>query len=186
VRRGILVALVLASVAPACSAGHYSQVACRGVHRQSIFVLEAQAIPSATLIPCIQPTPAGWAYAGSEVRTGFARFWFDSDRAGVHAVEVTMTPSCDVSGMAAMPAGSSGVRRYVEPSAWHPDLTVRRYLFDGGCVTTRFAFTRRSAPALLREASRFLAFTPRSVYVQGVRDDEGLTLCGAGAPPCLS
>src|SRR5205823_11145651 len=108
VKRGILAVALASSLAgPACSAGHYSQVACRGVHRQSVFILEAQAIPSATLIPCIEPTPAGWAYAGSEVRTGFVRFWFDSDRAGVHAMEVTMTPSCDVAGMARAASGAS-------------------------------------------------------------------------------
>ena len=51
----------------------------------------------------------------------------------------------------------------MEPHAWHPDATVRRYVFPGGCVTTTFAFTRTSAPALMHEADRFLAFTPRSV-----------------------
>jgi hypothetical protein len=57
-------------------------------------------------------------------------------------------------------------------------------VFPGGCVTERLAFTRQSAPALFDQADQFLGFTPRMVYVQGVRDDEGLTLCGAEAPPC--
>ena len=48
----------------------------------------------------------------------------------------------------------------------------------------RFAFTRQTAPTLFDQADQFLGFTPRSVYVHGVREGEGLTLCGAEAPPC--
>jgi len=51
-------------------------------------------------------------------------------------------------------------------------------------VTERLSFTRQSAPALYDQADQFLGFTPRTVYVDGVRGDEGLTLCGAEAPPC--
>jgi hypothetical protein len=50
-------------------------------------------------------------------------------------------------------------------------------------VTYRLTFTQRSVPALFRETDRFLGFTPRSIYVNGVREDEGLTLSGAGAHP---
>jgi hypothetical protein len=54
----------------------------------------------------------------------------------------------------------------------------------GGGVTYRLSFTRAAAPALFDQADQFLGFTPRSVSVDGVRQDEGLTLCGAQAPPC--
>jgi len=61
---------------------------------------------------------------------------------------------------------------------------LRYYLFTGGCVTYRLAFSRQSAPALFDQADQFLGFTTRSRYVNGVRNKQGLTLCGAGAPPC--
>jgi hypothetical protein len=51
-------------------------------------------------------------------------------------------------------------------------------------VTYRLAFSRQSAPALFDQADQFLGFTARSRYVNGVRIKQGLTLCGAGAPPC--
>jgi hypothetical protein len=51
-------------------------------------------------------------------------------------------------------------------------------------VTYRLAFTRQTAPALFDQANQMLAFTPRSVYVTGVRRDDRLPLCGAEAPPC--
>ena len=90
----IAVAVVAGTmVVSGCAASHYQQVSCSGRSRQSIFLLEAQAVPSATLIPCILPLPGGWSYGGSEVRSGLARFWLDSDRAGARAAEVRLTRS---------------------------------------------------------------------------------------------
>jgi hypothetical protein len=156
------------------------------VHRQSIFVLATQAVPSATLIPCIEPMPAGWSYAGSDVRSGSVRFWVDSDRVGARAIEVMMTSVCDVTGaiQLALPNAPSGIRLYEEPTSSNPSATIRHYVFPGGCVTSTFSFRRSDAPSIFDEADRMLGFTPRSIYVNGIRNDEGLTLCGAGAPPC--
>jgi hypothetical protein len=158
--------------------------ACKSSER-SIFLLEAQAVPSSTFIPCFLPLPAGWSYGGSEVRSGLVQLWLDSDRAGTHAAEVTLTRTCDVSRAQAtrLANGPAGMRRYDEPTQ-HPPSSTTYFVFRGGCVTYRFAFTKQSSPALFREADRALGFTPRSVYVNGVRDDAGLTLCGAEAPPC--
>src|SRR4029079_879820 len=65
----------------------------------SFAVLQAQAVPSATLLPCIGTLSTGWTYAGSDVVNGDSTFWLDSDRAGIHAVEVSLTPSCSTAGM---------------------------------------------------------------------------------------
>jgi hypothetical protein len=173
-------------VVSGCAASHYQQVSCSGRSRQSIFLLEAQAVPSATLIPCVLPLPGGWSYGGSQVRSGLARFWLDSDRAGTHAAEVRLTQACDVAGATefALRSPPDGLRGYEEPSARQLAASVRYFVFTGGCVTERLAFTRQSAPTLFDQADQFLGFTPRTVYVQGVHDDEGLTLCGAQARPC--
>jgi hypothetical protein len=119
------------------------------------------------------------------------RFWLNSDRAGDHAAELTLSPTCEVSGTTQLPPSTGaaslqryGLRRYEEPTAPHPHATVRYYVFTGGCVTYRLAFTRQAAPALFDQADQLLGFTPRSVFVNGVREDERLTLCGAEAPPC--
>jgi hypothetical protein len=111
----IAVAVVASGmVVSGCAASHYQQVACSGRSRQSIFLLEAQAVPSATLIPCILPLPGGWSYGGSQVRSGLARFWLDSDRAGSHAAELRLTKACDLAGatefaLRSPPAGLQGV-----------------------------------------------------------------------------
>jgi hypothetical protein len=54
-------------------------------------------------------------------------------------------------------------------------------------VTYRLSFTRQTAPELAGHAGRFLGFTPRwiymNIYMNAIRSDQGLTLCGAEAPP---
>ena len=76
------------------------------------------------------------------------------------------------------------MRRYQVPAARQPHATVRYYLFTGGCVTYRLSFTRQTAPTLADQAAQFLGFTPRRIYLNAIRRDQGLTLCGAEAPPC--
>jgi hypothetical protein len=182
----VAVAVVAAAVVVSgCAAHHYQQASCRHTHN-SIPLLEAQAVPSATLVPCILPLPGGWSYGGAQVRSGLARFWLNSDRAGADAAEVRLTRTCDLAGATPLPPARGGapVRRYQAPAARQPLATVRCYLFTGGCVAYRFTFTRQTAPMLFDQADHFLGFTPRSVYVNGIRGMEGLTLCGAQAPPC--
>jgi hypothetical protein len=178
-------AVFVAVVVGGCAARHYAQAAC-DQSRQSIFLLEAQAVPSATYVPCILPLPAGWGYSGSELRSGLVRFWLDSDRGGRHAVEVTLTRACDLSAArkVRLSRAPAGLSRYDEPVSLHPGSSVSYFRFAGGCVTYRLSFTRGGEPAIFHEADRFLGFTPRSLYVRSLRQDLGVTLCGAGAPPC--
>jgi hypothetical protein len=184
--RGCIAIAVAALLLPGCAASRYQQASCTGTSYQSIFLLEAQAVPSATFVPCLAPLPSGWRYGGSVVRSGSARFWIDSDRVGSHAAEVTLTRTCDVSGaiQISLPTGQPGLQRYDRASVERPKGSISYFVFEGGCVTYRFSFTREAQPAIYDEADRTLGFTPRSVYVNGVRKDAGLTLCGAEAPPC--
>jgi hypothetical protein len=177
--------IVAVIVLPGCAAHQFRQVSCQQ-SRQSIFVLEAQAVPSATLIPCMGRLPLGWSYGGSDVGSGLVSFWFDSDRAGPHAIEVTMTRTCDTAGASEvyLKAPPPGLHRYEAPAERHPSGTVNYFVFPGGCVTYRFGFTRRSWPDLYADADRALGFTPRLLYVNSLHEDSGLTLCGAKAPPC--
>jgi hypothetical protein len=188
-RRLAVAAAVVAGtmVVSGCDTSQYQLVSCTSRSRQTILVLEAQAVPSATLMPCANPLPGGWSVGGFEVRSGLARFWLDSDRAGARAAEARLTSSCDVAGATQLPPTSRGgppVQRYEAPAAQQPPATVRYYLFTGGCVTYRLAFSRQSSPALFDQADQFLGFTTRARYVNDVRNKQGLTLCGAGAPPC--
>lgn len=149
-----------------------------------VMVLMAQAVPSAALVPCVASLPAGWDLGGVHVERNRATFWLDSDLAGGHAVEATLTPSgaCDLDGAVPVPSDEIGTDRYEQPERLPPDLrSTRYYIFPGGCVTYRFSFAESATPSLMFSADQALAFEPRSTLIEHVRDRTGLELCGAGA-----
>jgi hypothetical protein len=175
--------LAVALLLPGCSARHYQPLSCR--KGGSALLLEAQAVPSATFVPCIQPLPVGWTFGGSDIRSGSVRFWLDSDRRGPRAAEGTLTRTCDVSAAIAVPVASDaiGLHRY-EATPGRDGAATIYFRFTGGCLTYRVGFARASSPGLFDQADRALAFTPRADYVKSTRREAGLVVCGADAPPC--
>lgn len=168
-----------------CESRQLQQVTCEP--GDASLILVAQAVPTATLLPCIAEFPVGWIFGGSEIRSGSVRFWLDSDRAGLQALEVRLTRQCDVSNAVEVTPGAdeAGTRRFEEPISLPPRFVANRYyVFDGGCVTYRFAFNVNAAPTLSFDVDEALAFRPRDELVEWVREQDGLELCGAGASPC--
>ena len=148
----------------------------------SLVVLMAQSVPSATQVPCVATLPAGWELGGSHVERTEATFWLDSDIGGDHAVEVTLRPpdECGLDGTTQVPSDEVGTERYERPEQVRPQLRATRYyVFPGGCATYEFAFDEPD-PSLMFVAEQALAFQPRSTLVDHVRDQTGLDLCGAG------
>jgi tRNA A-37 threonylcarbamoyl transferase component Bud32/membrane-associated phospholipid phosphatase len=144
-------------------------------------VLMAQAVPDAAELPCIASLPSGWSFALAEIERGRARFWLDSDRAGRHAVTVTLTSDCDVSGAQEVPSDEVGTQRFENPGSLFPRLSdVRFYRFPGGCATYRLSFAPGVPTDLVFDVDTALSFTHRSAVVRAVEQSEGLKLCGAG------
>jgi hypothetical protein len=186
---GWVVALLLvAGLLAGCTiaTGASSEVDCP-VEESELLLLAAQAVPSATLLPCIEALPAGWSFGGSDVRSGDARFWLDSDRAGFHAIEVSLTRSCRTLGAVDVTSQTQevGVQDLILEYELDPFTADRYLVFPGGCVTYRYRFAAGAEPALALEADQALTFGLRSTLVALVEDEFGLTLCGAGAPPCV-
>ena len=153
----------------------------------AVMILMAQAVPTATAVPCVAALPAGWEVGGVRVRRGDGRFWLDSDQAGDHAVEVTLRPpdECTVEGATEVPSDEVGMRRFERPEQLPPGLrAVRTYLSDGACVTYRFEFDGDANASAMVALDAALAFQPRAELVREVERRSGLVLCGAGAPPC--
>jgi tRNA A-37 threonylcarbamoyl transferase component Bud32 len=124
--------------------------------------LMAQAVPTATELPCVESLQLGWGSMTTEVVRG--RATFDVSLAGgPTAVVVTLTETC--------PTGPS-------------DPTVEVTPIDGGCVTYQAPGDVAPGEVPSFDPGGGLAFTQRSELVAAVQRDIGLTLCGAGAPPC--
>jgi hypothetical protein len=186
VRRASLAATLMLPFA-ACTSGDSGQAPlCTNVD-DSVFVLLAQSVPSATQLPCVSDFPAGWSFGGSDISSGLGRFWLDSDRGGIHAVEVSLRPSCDTTdAIEERPApDEADAQVFVRPDSLNPSFTGVRFLrFEGGCIDYTFRFASGASSTLAIEAVEALSLLPRATVVAEVQDVAGLTVCGAGAPPC--
>lgn len=182
-----LVVLLGAALAPACASSQSALPACNRTDG-GIFVLAAQAVPSATKLPCINGLAAGWMFGGSLIRSGLARFWLDSDVAGIHAVEVDLTARCDTSGAFEVPASADEVGTHVfqAPVSLPPHFGGARYIvFPGGCLSSTYRFARGAPATLALEADAAVSLLARELIVSRVADELDESLCGADAPPCL-
>jgi hypothetical protein len=154
---------------PSCDTGHS-------------MILSAQAVPSAAILPCVAALPSGWSIRRADISSGRSRMWLDSDRAGMHAVTVTLTATCDTSRAQQIPSDQPGMRRFEHVASLVPQFTsLRFYTFPGGCITYRFSFTPGASPVLAGAADSALSFQPRSALVEFIQRTEGLALCGRGA-----
>jgi membrane-associated phospholipid phosphatase/tRNA A-37 threonylcarbamoyl transferase component Bud32 len=155
---------------PSCGVGH-------------AMILSAQAVPTAAILPCIAALPSGWTAGGADIASGHASFWLNSDQAGPRAATITLAATCDTSGARQIRSDQPGTRRFERPLSLVPQFSdMRYYSFPGGCVTYRFSFAPGISPVLAGAVDTAVAFVPRSRLVGYVRHQEGLALCGRGAP----
>jgi hypothetical protein len=145
-------------------------------------ILSAQAVPTATKLPCIAALPSGWSFADAQMHSGEAILWLHSDRAGDRAVEVRLTGSCSLTGAVQVPSEEVGARRFERPRSLDPGLSGDRlYVFDGGCVRYRYELDPGTPSTLLFDVDEALGFESRDGLVAYVEEHDGQTLCGAGA-----
>jgi hypothetical protein len=180
VRRLLLAAvacLVLAGCGEPVTGGFLNprQPVCRYQGRQAttLVVLMAQAVPTASQLPCIELLPAGWSVSDIFVRNGRARFALDSDRVGSHAVEVVLERFCTLGKVTRVPSDQPGTRRYQEVISIEPGRRYQGavyYLFRGGCVTYRLDLRSDEQARPLTEVSLALGFVPRDAVRQTVSD----------------
>jgi hypothetical protein len=145
---------------PACGTGRTMQ-------------LMAQAVPSATRLPCVRSLPVGWTIESARVSRGGATFTLNyevgfgqppapGELSLLQPVSVSLTANCP-------PAVEN----------------TRALPVDGGCVAYRTSIPEGGESAIPSfDAGGGLSFVERADLVTLVEQEEGLTLCGAGAPPC--
>ena len=137
--------------------------------------LMAQAVPSASLVPCVQILPAGWEVADVRVEAGRSRITFDTDRAGDGAVVVGLAASCDLVGAREVTSEQlPKARRYVRIQRTPAGFSaIRSYVFPGGCITGQLAAPAANQDELLSEASLAIGFTTREELRQALSQRSG-------------
>jgi hypothetical protein len=152
--------------------------ACRYQGRQgtALVILMAQAVPTASQLPCVELLPAGWSVSDVFVRNGRVRFSLDSDRVGMHAVQVVLERFCSFGRVTRVPSDHQGTRRYQEVISIDPGRRYQGavyYVFPGGCVTYRLDFRSDEQARPLGEVTLALGFVTRDALRQTVSDFTG-------------
>jgi membrane-associated phospholipid phosphatase/tRNA A-37 threonylcarbamoyl transferase component Bud32 len=132
--------------------------------------LQAQAVPSASLVPCVELQP-GWRMLGANARNGWSGFTLDHDQAGNRALVVRLTPACDPAGATQMPSQRPGVRHYEQTERTADGFAATWYdQFPGGGVTYRLRSTTDIDGTFATQAPLVLGFTTRQALQQALEE----------------
>jgi tRNA A-37 threonylcarbamoyl transferase component Bud32/membrane-associated phospholipid phosphatase len=136
--------------------------------------LGAQAVPSASLVPCVRLVPADWTLADVRAQDGRARIVFDHDRLGKAVVVVELAASCDLAGAVEGTSEQPGARRYLRTEHPSPQFSATRfYVFQGGCVVERFRPGVAKRVEFASAASLALGFATRQELRQALNQRSG-------------
>ncbi len=140
--------------------------------------LEAQSVPSASLVPCVKSVPPGWRFAGANVRDGWSKYTLN-DVVTAQGLVVRLTATCDIAGATETPSDQPGARRYerADPGRSGP-ATTWYTTFEGGCLTAQFRSASDVDAALATQASSGIGFVTRAALQQALdeRSDGRLQL----------
>jgi hypothetical protein len=149
----------------------------RGTVRVPLLVLMAQAVPTASQLPCVDldNLTAQWSVSDVFVRNGRARFALDSyGDVDHHAVVVVLERTCRFGKVTRVPSDHPGIQRYQEITEIRSGREFRGaiyYLFRGGCVTYRLDFRGGEQARPLGDVVLALGFVGRDAVAAAVRDD---------------
>jgi tRNA A-37 threonylcarbamoyl transferase component Bud32 len=141
--------------------------------------LQAQAVPSASLVPCVRYLPVGWSVAEVAVNNGRSVLTLNHDRAGAAALVVRLTTGCDPGGAVEGPSPTEGMRHFQRIQSPTGQFTATWYdQFPGGCVTSRLHLTSDPNGEFAGQAPQVLGFTSRAALQEALsqRSDGRLEL----------
>jgi tRNA A-37 threonylcarbamoyl transferase component Bud32 len=131
---------------------------CEGIEGQSS-VLQVQAVPTAELLPCVNPMPDGWSLVGFRVIDGQSNLYLSYDRTPQSPVTVHLSAACDPGDATRVPTDELLTERYERIASLDNRYRgTRYYIFEGGCVTYDFDFHGEGRTALAEQAALILGF----------------------------
>jgi tRNA A-37 threonylcarbamoyl transferase component Bud32/membrane-associated phospholipid phosphatase len=141
--------------------------------------LQAQSVPSASLVPCVRSLPTGWTVRSVTVNDGRSVLTLDNDRAGTGAMVVRLSAGCDIGGAIQVSSDQPGGRRYTRIESLAPQFSATRLdVFAGGCISMHLTAPAAHRAELATEAPQLLGFTTRQALQQALeqRSDGRLQL----------
>ncbi len=131
----------------------------------------AQSVPTAELIPCFEPMPAGWDVSSVTIDQDGTVVRFDSDRAGDSAAIFHFVERCELGAAVSVPSEYDGARRYdlIESVAPASFRAQRFYVFTGGCMWWQFDFDEEATAGLSIELGDRLTISTREALNESIR-----------------
>jgi len=131
--------------------------------------LEAQSVPTASLIPCVRALPQGWRFGAANVRNGWSKLTLDHDRIGAPALVVRLTTRCDTTGVTPQRTDEPSAHRFMRAVTSRSTTTTTWYtVFPGGCVTARLRAVSPADTALVTDAASIVGFATRHTLRQAL------------------
>ena len=151
---------------PALTSTRVGNLACTELEPQWLL---AQSVPSASLVPCLRPLPAGWMVGNVTVNNGRSVIPLNHDRAGTDVLIVRLTAHCDPRGATQITSNQPQVRRYQRINRLTPRLEATHFdLFPGGCVTAQAAVPAANRAEITSDLPTILDCTTRQALQQAL------------------
>jgi tRNA A-37 threonylcarbamoyl transferase component Bud32 len=132
--------------------------------------LQAQAVPTAELVPCVATLPVGWSFRLLTVNNGRSTIAVDHDRAGDKAIDLRFAASCDVTGATEVASDVPGAQRFERGPVAATDTILTWYeVFPGGCTTAELSSdnpAREVIADVTTQAGRVIGFVPRTALAR--------------------
>jgi hypothetical protein len=182
-RVGLLAAMVLLLVLlfqqglgvaynePALTLTRVGNLACTELEPQWLL---AQSVPSASLVPCLRPLPAGWMVGNVTVNNGRSVIPLNHDRAGTGVLVIRLAAHCDPRGATQITSNQPQVQRYQRIDRLTPRFEATHFdLFPGGCVTARSAVPAANRAEITSQLTTILDYTTRQALQQALDQRSG-------------
>jgi tRNA A-37 threonylcarbamoyl transferase component Bud32/membrane-associated phospholipid phosphatase len=131
--------------------------------------LLAQSVPSASLVPCLGPLPAGWSVGPVTVNDGRSVIRMNHDRAGTNVLVIELTAGCDIQGASQVDSNQPQVRRYQRIDRQTPRFEAIHFdRFPGGCVTTQASVPAANRAEVTGDLAPILHYTTRQALQQAL------------------
>ncbi len=141
--------------------------------------LQAQSVPSASLVPCVSSLPAGWRVVNasegtlpSAARNGWSMFTLKKYWVG--ALVVRLSATCDTTGADPRPSDQPEAQRFERTDQGRSGRAATWYtVFPGGCVTAQLDWTSAADAGFATEARSIIDFTTRQALQQALEQRSG-------------
>jgi tRNA A-37 threonylcarbamoyl transferase component Bud32/membrane-associated phospholipid phosphatase len=161
---------------PALTSTRVDNLACTELEPQWLL---AQSVPSASLVPCLRPLPAGWMVGNVTVNNGRSVIPLNHDRAGTGVLVIRLTAHCDPQGATQITSNQPQVQRYQRINRLTPGFEATHFdLFPGGCVTAQATVPAANRAEITSQLPTILDYTTRQALQQALdqRSDGRLRL----------